>query len=218
RVAQACEFLEGKSREMIAALEEQMHKAAGKMDFEKAAELRNMIADLRSTTRPTRRFTRGSLPSTIDPLADVQALADALRLPRAPRVMECFDISNISTTHVVASMVRFRNGVPDKDNYRRYRVRTVEGQDDFASMAEVVRRRYSRILLETRDANPDAAEFSQENAFEAAGRLESETNPQSAIRNPQSYVSLPDLIIVDGGKGQLSAACRELQRLGLHDL
>ena len=132
--------------------------------------------------------------------------------------MECFDISNISTTHVVASMVRFRNGVPDKDNYRRYRVRTVEGQDDFASMAEVVRRRYSRILLETRDANPDAAEFSQENAFEAAGRLESETNPQSAIRNPQSYVSLPDLIIVDGGKGQLSAACRELQRLGLHDL
>src|SRR2546428_7695615 len=92
RAGRACEFLEGKSREMIAALEEQMHKAAEKMDFEKAAELRNMIADLRSTTRPTRRFTRGSLPSTIDPLADVQALADALRLPRAPRTMECFDI------------------------------------------------------------------------------------------------------------------------------
>ena len=65
-----------------------------------------------------------------------------------PRVMECFDISNISTTHVVASMVCFRDGVPDKNNYRRYRIRTVEGQDDFASMAEVVRRRYSRILLE----------------------------------------------------------------------
>src|SRR5437773_6537607 len=164
RVAQACEFLEGKSREMIAALEEQMHIAAEKMDFEKAAELRNMVADLRSTTKPTRRFTRGSLPSTIDPMADVQALADALRLPRPPRVMECFDISNISTTHVVASMVCFRNGVPDKDNYRRYRVRTVEGQDDFASMAEVVRRRYSRILLEARVANSEAAEFSQENA------------------------------------------------------
>src|SRR5213083_3274025 len=163
RVAQAIEFLEGKSREMIAALEEQMRKAAEKMDFEKAAELRNMIADLRSTTRPTRRFTRGSLPSTIDPLADVRALAVALRLPNVPRVMECFDISNISTTHVVASMVCFRNGVPDKNNYRRYRVRTVEGQDDFASMAEVVRRRYSRTLLEAREANPDAAEFSQEN-------------------------------------------------------
>jgi excinuclease ABC subunit C len=207
RVVQACEFLEGHSREMIAVLEEEMRKAAEKMDFEKAAELRNMIEDLRSTTKPMRRFTRGSLPSAIDPMADVQALVDALQLPRVPRVMECFDISNISTTHVVASMVCFRNGVPDKDNYRRYRVRTVEGQDDFASMAEVVRRRYSRILLEARETNPEAAEFSQENPAEAINH-----QPSTA------FVRLPDLIIVDGGKGQLSAACRELQRLGLHDL
>ncbi len=214
RVAQACEFLEGHSRELVTALETEMHKAA---------ELRNMIEDLRATTKRMRRFTRGSLPSAIDPMADVQALADALQLPRAPCVMECFDISNISTTHVVASMVCFRNGVPDKDNYRRYRVRTVEGQDDFASMAEVVRRRYSRVLLSIAETGKrkaesvaeNAAEYSQENAFELAQRL---TNPQSAIRNPQSYVRLPDLIIVDGGKGQLSAACRELQRLGLHDL
>jgi excinuclease ABC subunit C len=244
RIEQACEFLEGKSREMIAALEEQMHKAAEKMDFEKAAELRNMVADLRSTTRPTRRFTRGSLPSAIDPMADVQALADALHLPDAPRVMECFDISNISTTHVVASMVCFRDGVPDKNNYRRYRVRTVEGQDDFASMAEVVRRRYSRVLLQISESgnrspeNKDenrvveiSAEHSQENAFDRARRLEHQTNRQLAtptsgrehakdfgVGNRQSYVRLPDLIIVDGGKGQLSAACRELQRLGLHDL
>ncbi len=223
RVAQACEFLEGHSREMIATLEAEMRKAAEKMDFEKAAELRNMVEDLRATTKPMRRFTRCSLPSAIDPMADVQALADALQLPRAPRVMECFDISNISTTHVVASMVCFRNGVPDKDNYRRYRVRTVEGQDDFASMAEVVRRRYSRVLLsiaetgnrKAESAPVDATEYSQENAFEIAERL---TNPQSAIHSPQSYVRLPDLIIVDGGKGQLSSACRELQRLGLHDL
>ena len=229
RVAQACDFLEGKSREMIAALEEQMRTAAEKMDFEKAAELRNMVADLRSTTKPTRRFTRGSLPSTIDPMADVQALADALHLSDAPRVMECFDISNISTTHVVASMVCFRDGVPDKNNYRRYRVRTVEGQDDFASMAEVVRRRYSRILLEARAANSDAAEFSQENAFEAVARCRataSVAEPGAGNRGAcptnekqaQWYVRLPDLIIVDGGKGQLSSACRELQRLGLHDL
>jgi excinuclease ABC subunit C len=239
RVEQACEFLEGKSREMIATLEEEMHKAAEKMDFEKAAELRNMVADLRSTTRPIRRFTRGSLPSTIDPMADVQALAEALHLSDEPRVMECFDISNISTTHVVASMVCFRDGVPDKNNYRRYRVRTVEGQDDFASMAEVVRRRYSRILLEARATNSDAAEFSQENAADALQRISSppersESNsrdPEAKLevtatgfldsaRNDGSFVAvrLPDLIIVDGGKGQLSAACRELQRLGLHDL
>src|SRR5438477_5608417 len=115
RVAQACEFLEGHSREMLDALDEQMRKAAEKMDFEKAAELRNMIDDVRQTTKQVRRFTRGMLPSAIDPLADVQTLGDGLQLPRLPRVMECFDISNISTTHVVASMVCFRDGVPDKD-------------------------------------------------------------------------------------------------------
>src|SRR5260370_29588022 len=101
-------------------------------------------------------------------------------------------------------MVCFRNGVPDKDNYRRYRVRTVEGQDDFASMAEVVRRRYSRVLLsiaETGKRKPESApvnvtEYSQENAFEIAERL---TNPQSAIRNPQSSVRLPALIMIDRG-------------------
>jgi excinuclease ABC subunit C len=223
RVLQACEFLEGKSREMIMTLEEEMRKAARKMDFEKAAELRNMIDDLRSTTKPMRRFTRGSLPSSIDPMADVRALADALQLPQVPRVMECFDISNISATHVVASMVCFRDGVADKDNYRRYRVRTVEGQDDFASMAEVVRRRYSRVLLEARDVNSDVAEFSQENALEAARRLESSAcvslaDDQNSQAGGSRYIRLPDLIIVDGGKGQLSAACRELQRLGLHDL
>src|SRR5919198_1116727 len=229
RVAHACEFLEGKSREMIAALEEQMRIAAEKMDFEKAAELRNMVADLRSTIRPTRRFTRGSLPSAIDPMAEVQALADALHLPDAPRIMECFDISNISTTHVVASMVCFRDGVADKNCYRRYRVRTVEGQDDFASMAEVVRRRYSRVLLSISESgnripeSKDEAivdlspEHSQENAFDTARRLEN--YPVSGVRNPQFVpIRLPDLIIVDGGKGQLSSACRELQRLGLHDL
>src|SRR5207248_3074965 len=167
--------------EMIDALDEQMRKAAEKMEFEKAAELRNMIDDVRQTTKQVRRFTRGTLPSAIDPLADVQALGDALQLPRLPRVMECFDISNISTTHVVASMVCFRDGVPDKDCYRRYRVRTVQGQDDFASMAEVVRRRYSRVLLEAREANPDVAEFSQENANEALARLQQPPNAERRL-------------------------------------
>jgi excinuclease ABC subunit C len=211
---------------MMDAVEGEMRKAADKMDFEKAAELRNMLEDLRRTTKPTRRFTRHSLPSAIDPIADVQSLADALQLTRLPVVMECFDISNISTTHVVASMVCFRNGVPDKDNYRRYRIRTVAGQDDFASMAEVVRRRYSRVLLEARGLNPDAAEFSQEQPVEGLHRLEKQTfNVQRPTSNVElqnqtgpAPVRLPDLIIVDGGKGQLSSACRELQRLGLHEL
>jgi len=126
---------------------------------------------------------------------------------------------------VVASMVCFRDGVPDKDNYRRYRVRTVEGQDDFASMAEVVRRRYSRVLLEAREINPDAAEYSQEGTVEGLARLQKTFDAQrptlhveGRIREDAPLVRLPDLIIVDGGKGQLSSACRELQRLGLHEL
>jgi excinuclease ABC subunit C len=97
-----------------------------------------------------------------------------------PAIIECFDISNISTTHKVASMVCFRGGKPDRENYRRYRIKTVEGQDDFASMAEVVKRRYSRVLNE-------------------------------GIRRPS-------LVVVDGGKGQLGSAKRELDALGLADL
>ena len=224
RVAGACEFLEGESHELIGQLETEMRAASGKLDFERAAELRNMVDDLRETTKRTRRFTRHSLPSSIDPQADLVALREALQLPRLPRVMECFDISNISTTHIVASMVRFTDGRPDRQNYRRYRIRTVKGQDDFASMAEVVRRRYARVLFETGKRIPDtgkkedrvdcAPEFSQETAVEMTRRLESENYPVSGVRSPV----LPDLIIVDGGKGQLSSACRELQRLRLFDV
>jgi excinuclease ABC subunit C len=210
RVLDACEFLEGQSQEMLKQLEVQMKGAAENLDFERAAEMRNMLDDLRRTTRPTRRFSRGSLPTSIDPKADLQALADALLLPDAPTVMECFDISNISTTHIVASMVSFRNGVPDKSNYRRYRIRTVEGQDDFASIAEVVRRRYSRVLSENRNAAPELAEFSQEAVEESIVRIQRTT--------PERLVRLPDLIIVDGGKGQLNSACNELQRLGLQNV
>ncbi|MEI6176990.1 MAG: helix-hairpin-helix domain-containing protein, partial [Verrucomicrobiota bacterium] len=93
-------------------------------------------------------------------------------------------------------------------NYRRYRIRTVEGQDDFASMAEVIRRRYSRILLENTAANPDVA-MSQEGPLETQRRL---------AREGRAKIVLPDLIIVDGGKGQLGMAVRELNALGLHDL
>lgn len=215
RVARACTFLSGQSQEIVRDLQEEMEKAAKALDFERAAELRNMLDDLRQTTRRVRRFTRHSLPTTIDPVSDLQALKEALQLQDLPAVMECFDISNISTTHIVASMVCFRDGVPDKSNYRRYRVRTVEGQDDFASMAEVIRRRYARVLLEAREQHPDAAEYSQENPVEALERLSRPSRPRPAGPPP---VRLPDLVIVDGGKGQLSSACRELQRLGLHEL
>jgi len=208
RVEMAADFLEGRSKELLAELEQEMHKAAGALDFERAAELRNMLDDLRKTTKPTRRFTRLSLPGTIQPEDDMQGLMDALGLHKVPRHMECFDISNISSTHIVASMVCFRDGVPDRDSYRRYRITSTDGQNDFASMAEVVRRRYSRVLKE------GAARVR-----ETSGEIDySETQePQEEAARRQG-VALPDLIVVDGGKGQLSFALHELQRLGLQDV
>lgn len=235
RVDRACEFLEGRSKECLAELEKEMQAAAAKLDFERAADLRNILGDLRETTKPMARYTRemrhrlGS-GTAIQPEAALAALAEALRLGAPPRRMDCFDISNISSTHIVASMVCFIDGRPDNQLYRRYRIRTVEGQDDFASMAEVVRRRYARVLLEARDqlrppeagnARPEetpesridySPELTQEGPAEAMARL-STFHPESSLQ-----AGLPGLIIIDGGKGQLGAACRELQRLGLHEV
>ncbi|HEY5768479.1 MAG TPA: excinuclease ABC subunit UvrC [Terrimicrobium sp.] len=217
RVDEACEFLDGESRQIIEQVETEMRVAAEKLDFEKAAQLRNLLDDLRRTTKPMTRFTRKALPGAIDPQEDLVALAEALQLGRAPRIMECFDISNISSTHIVASMVRFKDGVPDRANYRRYRIKGTPTQDDFASMAEVVRRRYARLLREAQQEptvnsgdNPVdfSAEFSQQSPAEALHQL-------STLNHQPS--GLPDLIIVDGGRGQLSSACKELQRLGLFE-
>lgn len=233
RIARACEFMEGRSKEMLDTLEDEMRQAAVKLDFERATDLRNMLDDLRKTTASTRKFTRSlerAVPSSIDPAGDVRALQDALQLPAPPLHMECFDISNISSAHIVASMVCFKNGVADRSNYRRYRIATVKGQNDFASMAEVVRRRYSRVLLESGEqrrqvladrAGAEAAivdasgEFSQESPADQVARVVADT---ARGANTFAAVRLPDLVIVDGGKGQLSSACQELQRLGLHEL
>ena len=209
RVMEAVDLLEGKGRkDRLQGLREQMQNASEKLQFEKAARLRDIIDNLEKTLSPTRSFTRsgGAVPSTVKPSEDLAELRDALSLPDQLNIMECFDISNVSSNHIVASMVRFVNGSPENKSYRRYRIKTVQGQDDFASMAEVVRRRYSRILLENSISD---LEGSQEQPLEALRRL---------AREGKSPLLIPDLVIVDGGKGQLSMAVRELQRLGLHDL
>lgn len=209
RLEQACELLGGKGRrERLKSLKEEMIQSAEKLDFEKAARLRDVMNNIERALSPTRQFTRGrGVPTTVKPVEDLAELGEWLGIA-SPKVMECFDISNISNTHIVASMVRFRDGLPDNQNYRRYRIKTVEGQDDFASMAEVVRRRYGHILRENLEANPGASE-NQENSVEVLRRLAEEG---------KSPITLPDLVIVDGGKGQLSSAVEELQRLGLHGL
>ncbi|MEM1444285.1 MAG: excinuclease ABC subunit UvrC [Verrucomicrobiota bacterium] len=218
KVDLACEFLAGHSKDLVRSIEEEMEEAAKNLDFERAAELRDMIDNLKKTLRPTRQFKKRGVPGkAINPEADVKELQEYLGMDREPTVMECFDISNISSNHIVASMVRFRNGVSDNSNYRRYRIKTVKGQDDFASMAEVIRRRYSRILLEAREhVGDEVADASQENPLDAMRRIEVEMEEKSTKKKP--FVRLPDLVVVDGGKGQLSMAVKELNRLGLHDL
>jgi excinuclease ABC subunit C len=105
------------------------------------------------------------------------AMQRELRLPREPRHIECFDNSNLGGTHPVASCVVFRDGKPSRKEYRHFNIKTVVGPDDFASMREIVSRRYSRLLAEGAE--------------------------------------LPDLVVVDGGKGQLSAAYGVFQELGI---
>lgn len=113
-------------------------------------------------------------------LAELMA---ALDLAEPPRRMECYDISNIQGTETVASMVVFEDGKPAKDQYRRFKIRTVEGPNDFASMKETLSRRLSRAR--------------EEQAQVEGGEL---------AANRAKFTRLPDLIIIDGGKGQLSAA------------
>jgi excinuclease ABC subunit C len=210
RVDEACRVLEGKGRrELFDKLRREMEEAAARLDFEKAAALRDTLRNLEKTLVPARRFGRGNaVPGAVNPIEDLAELAAELGLGTPPKVMECFDISNVSSNHIVASMVRFTDGVPDNRQYRRYRIRSVDGQNDVASMAEVVRRRYAGVLRENRAGAPDAAD-SQEDPVDAQRRL---------AREGRARIVLPDLVIVDGGKGQLSAALRALRALGLEAL
>ena len=114
--------------------------------------------------------------------AALTELSDQLNLPALPRRIECFDISNLQGTNTVASMVVFEDGKPKKSDYRRFAVKTVEGQDDFASMREVVGRRFKRLA----------------------------TEPET-----EAWARQPDLVIIDGGKGQLNAAMSALKEVGV---
>jgi excinuclease ABC subunit C len=181
RIELACDFLEGRNQEAAAELEQQMHDAARQHQFEKAAELRDVIASLRDLARAARerKFARHLRPQ-VDVAAEMDELQRVLGLPARLGHIEGFDIANISGTLSVASTVCFRDGKPHTAHYRHYRIRTVTGSDDFASMAEVVGRRYRRVRDE-------------------GGQL-------------------PDLVLVDGGAGQLNAALASLAALGLDSL
>ena len=158
----------------ITLLEEQVENIVPKIGDKKklvSLSLRNAL-ELKNEKDLLREGKKSKYIETLN------ILQKDLHLPALPLVIECFDNSNFQGTTPVASMVRFVNGKADRKNYRHYNIKTVTGADDFASMKEIVGRRYRRILEE---AGP-----------------------------------LPDLILVDGGKGQLSSACEALRELNIY--
>ncbi len=177
RVDAACAFLDGKSREWLESLRAEMTAAAARQAYEKAAELRDLIVALEGTLARTRKFERDH-PQLLRPDREaLDSLQAALSLSAPPMHMECFDISHISGTYVVASMVHFTDGRPDKDHYRRFQIKSFIGNDDFKAMEEVVGRRYRRLADE--------------------GKL------------------LPDLVVIDGGRGQIAAALKAFVAIGV---
>jgi len=125
-------------------------------------------------------------------------LQQALDLPEPPLRIECYDISTLQGTNTVGSMVVFQKGVPRKSDYRRFKIQSVKGQDDFASMQEMLRRRFKRM----------SDEGYREQKIEDGGLKLEEAN---------SWALIPDLVIIDGGKGQLNAALEVLDEYELRD-
>jgi excinuclease ABC subunit C len=176
RAEEACEFLEGKSHEWLELLRAEMLSASEKQNYEKAAELRDVVFALEKTLEKTRRFERDR-PLAQGDTAGLAALQEALGLKMPLTHMECFDISHISGTFVVASMVHFAEGRPDKNQYRRFQIKSFIGNDDFRAMEEVVGRRYRR--------------------------LHDEQQP------------FPNLVVIDGGRGQIGAALKAFIAIGV---
>jgi excinuclease ABC subunit C len=159
----------------------------------------------------------------------LEQLQDALSLPELPSRIECYDISNIQGTSSVGSMVVFADGHPKRSEYRRFRIKGVSGANDFAMMQEVLKRRFWKVRRGTEgeganEATPDVpadhdtdrervgAELSQPNA----GASMTAPSSNGADREyDESFQTMPDLVIVDGGKGQVSAAHDAMRNLGV---
>jgi excinuclease ABC subunit C len=154
RVQTACAFLRGERPEFIKEVRAQMEAAAEKHRFEEAAALRDMMFLLTRAVKERALVRKTDRMLIDDADTGVNELGKALGLLNPPRVIECFDISNISGTYAVASMVAAVDGVPAPQRYRRFRIKTVEGSDDPRMMAEAVRRRYGRLKAE-QGAMPD---------------------------------------------------------------
>ena len=144
RVEEACAFLRGERMELLKGLRDEMRQAAAALDFERAAALRDTLRRLEAAVRQRVRAVPPEPLRAEEGQAGIRALQAALQLSAAPRVIEAYDISNISGTLAVGSMVCAVDGLPDRRRYRRFRIRTVSRADDPAMMAEVLKRRCAR--------------------------------------------------------------------------
>jgi excinuclease ABC subunit C len=151
RIDEACAFLRGERMEMLKDLRAEMERKAASQEFEEAAALRDMLLHLHNAVKEKAKVQKTGKMKQDEARQGLKELQKQLRLPKEPRVIECFDISNISGTSSVASMVCAVDGTPYSNRYRRFRIKTVEGADDPRSMAEVVHRRYSRLLREKKE-------------------------------------------------------------------
>ena len=167
-------YLHGEKTKLTTQLEREMQRAAKKQDFELAATRRNQLHNLQALGKQMIFSDKEAFDLTRDQA--LVGLADRLELKGLPRRIECYDISHLQGTDNVASMIVFSDGVPNKEEYRRFKMR-LAGNDDFAHMREVIRRRFSGKNLE---------------------------------QWPK-----PDLLVIDGGKGQLSSALEVLDELGI---
>lgn len=148
RLDDACAFLRGEKPELVVELRREMDNAAEALDFERAAALRDTVFMLDRTVRQNARVAKSPEMQQQAARKGLEELQQHLSLPALPDVIEAFDVSNISGTNAVASMVCAVDGLPRRNRYRRFRIASVEAIDDPRMMAEVVRRRYSRLLDE----------------------------------------------------------------------
>ncbi|HIE36320.1 MAG TPA: excinuclease ABC subunit UvrC [Candidatus Omnitrophica bacterium] len=158
-------ILRGERKELLEDLEEKMNKFSKNLKFEEAAQIRDKILSVYNLYWGKRESNQ------------LFSLKEILDLPVLPLIIEAIDISSLRGRNSSGSVVVFREGVPDKSSYRRFRIRNAEGTDDYAMIKEVARRRYSRLLRENK--------------------------------------RMPDLLIIDGGKGHVNKVKEELKNLGL---
>lgn len=148
RFEEACAFLNGERPQYLKEVRGKMEEAGAKREFEKAAAFRDTLFLLTATVKQRARVVATPEMKREEGRAGVEDLQKLLELEHTPHVIEGYDISSISGTFAVASMVCSVDGIPQKNRYRRFRIKTVEGSDDPGMMAEVIRRRFSRLVAE----------------------------------------------------------------------